>query len=158
MVKLITIAFWFNVVLAVITASVLPFSLRFMTSTTYSMAPLIFPSDLTVVRELYMDSYNVGDIISFYRYLDGKQTIVTHRIDSLGGNVYITKGDANDVIDRQIVRPRLIIGKAVLVIPKVGTYVKLLKSDVGTFVLIILPAAYIIVTELRKMKLYTHQK
>src|SRR3989344_4672540 len=156
MVKLITIAFWFNVVLAVITASVLPFSLRFMTSTTYSMAPLIFPSDLTVVRELYMDSYNVGDIISFYRYLDGKQTIVTHRIDSLGGNVYITKGDANDVIDRQIVRPRLIIGKAVLVIPKVGTYVKLLKSDVGTFVLIILPAAYIIVTELRKMKLYTH--
>jgi len=105
-----------------------------------------------------MDSYNVGDIISFYRYLDGKQTIVTHRIDSLGGNVYITKGDANDVIDRQIVRPRLIIGKAVLVIPKVGTYVKLLKSDVGTFVLIILPAAYIIVTELRKMKLYTHQK
>ncbi|OGK45013.1 signal peptidase I [Candidatus Roizmanbacteria bacterium RIFCSPLOWO2_01_FULL_38_11] len=116
------------------------------------MTPSITPNDLTVVRELYMNHYAVGDIISFYNFSEGKETIVTHRIDSLGGNVYVTKGDANDAVDRQIVRPRLIIGKVIMIIPKIGAYIKFLKSNLGTMMLIILPAVFIITTELRKMK------
>lgn len=152
MVRLITIIFWCNVILSITSASILPIPFRFMTSTTYSMSPSITPDHLTVVRELYMNNYAVGDIITFYNFSKGKESIVTHRIDSLGGNVYITKGDANNAVDSQIVRPRLIIGKVVMIIPKIGTYVKFLKSNIGTIILVIIPATFIIATELRKMK------
>ena len=97
------------------------------------------------------NSYNPGDIISYYAQIDGKEQIVTHRVLRLGGNVYVTKGDANDAVDREIVVPRLVIGKVVLIIPYLGYIITFAKSQVGVIISIIIPAVIIVVIELTKI-------
>lgn len=150
--RVITAFFWINSIVAVITASILPTGLLYLTTESRSMAPAITPRDLTVVQEGYMNGYEKGDIISFYALIGDEPTIVTHRIHGLGGNVYITKGDANAAVDEQVLEPRLIIGKVVAVIPEVGSYVRFIKSDIGALLFIILPAMYIIGVEIWRIR------
>jgi len=119
------------------------------------MAPKIIPSDATVIKRQASNSYEKGDIVSFYTKVNGREGIVTHRIYRLGGNVYLTKGDANLAIDREYLRPRLIIGKVIFIIPLLGAYLSILKNPFGNFFLILIPAGYIIFVEglkIRKIK------
>ncbi len=76
------------------------------TNISHSMGPLIELGSVVVVSS--QESYQVGDIISYYARIDDQVAVVTHRITAIGGNVYITKGDANNLTDRELVRPRLI--------------------------------------------------
>ena len=149
--RVITAFFWINSIIAVIAASILPTGLLYLTTESRSMAPTITPRDLTVVHERSMNGYREGDIVSFHALINDEARIVTHRIHRLGGNVYITKGDANAAVDEQVLEPRLIIGKVVAVIPEVGSYVRFIKSDIGALLFIILPAMYIIGVEMWRM-------
>ena len=99
-----------------------------------------------------MNSYRPGDIISFYAQYNGAQEIITHRIERLGGNVYITKGDNNNTIDSVPVVPRLIIGKVVAIIPYIGYWVMAVNSIAGKVFFIILPMLIIISTEVQQIK------
>lgn len=103
-----------------------------------------------------MNSYEVGDIITFYQSDLRKE--VTHRIYRLGGNMYITKGDNNEAIDAQPVNPRLVIGKVVLVAPFLGYWVTFIKSQIGVSLIIVLPATIIILTELSNIFLIQKSK
>lgn len=122
---------------------------RSFTNSSDSMAPDITTGSIIIVKK--SDRYNVGDAISFYSKESGKEEIVTHRITGIGGNVYVTKGDANQVQDREIVLPRLVIGKVERVIPYLGYVVGFAKSFPGTLITIILPALFIVGTELSKI-------
>lgn len=95
--------------------------------------------------------YSPGDIITYYSEINGREEIVTHRITQLGGNVYITKGDANIAIDREFVLPRLIIGKVILIYSFFGYLVGFAKTTIGVWLMIILPAIIIIRTEVIKI-------
>lgn len=120
------------------------------TNSSHSMSPVINTGSLTIVKKA--DSYEIGDIITYYTTSSwGEQEIITHRIMDIGGNVYTTKGDANQVYDRQIVQPRLIIGKVEMIIPHLGHLISFAKSKLGSIVLIILPAALIIAIEILKI-------
>lgn len=121
-------------------------SWRFFTNKSRSMAPTIDTHSLMLVVK--QPSYNVGDIISFYSLESDKVEIITHRIIRLGGNVYITKGDANEATDQTKVVPRLIIGRTVFVIPKLGSYISFVKTGAGLWFTILLPTALIICKEL----------
>lgn len=110
-----------------------------------SMSPTINTGGLIVVKK--SPEYDVGDIISYYIKIDGKEEIVTHRIFRLGGNVYLTKGDANQAIDEQKVVPRLVIGKVILIVPYLGYLIGFAKTKIGLWLLIILPALCIIFCE-----------
>ena len=110
-----------------------------------SMDPVIDRNSLTIVRSL--PDYKVDDIIAYYFLVDGRTEIITHRIVGIGGNVYTVKGDANEVADRDVVRPRLIMGKVILIIPYLGLFISTIKSFLGTWVFIIFPAWLIICTE-----------
>lgn len=121
-------------------------SWRFFTNKSRSMAPTIDTHSLMLVVK--QPSYNVGDIISFYSLESDKVEIVTHRIIRLGGNVYITKGDANEATDQTKVVPRLIIGRTVFIIPKLGSYISFVKTGIGLWLTILLPSALIIYKEL----------
>jgi len=122
---------------------------RFFTNRSNSMNPLIDTGSLIAVKS--QPEYNVGDVISFYSKINNREEIITHRIVQIGGNVYVTKGDANQAIDRNIVTPRLVIGKVVAVIPSVGYFLNFVKSPLGALLLIIGPAGLIIVVEVLKM-------
>lgn len=59
-----------------------------------------------------------GDIITFR---DG-QRLVTHRIIEIkdNGQAFVTKGDANELVDRTLVKPEYIVSKVTNIIPKGG--------------------------------------
>ena len=81
---------------------------------TGSMAKSIEIDDMVIIHK--QNKYSVGDIISF----KGRNSMVTHRIVGTNMNGFITKGDANNAIDIETVPQASIIGKVVLVIPKLG--------------------------------------
>ena len=115
-----------------------------------SMDPSLPVGSVSIVKKF--PSYSVGDIISYYSEIDGKEQVVTHRVTALGGNVFVTKGDANEVADRELVPQRTIIGKVILVINGLGDFIGFSKSKFGTLFFIILPALAIISLEVFKIK------
>lgn len=121
------------------------------------MQPLISNNSLTVVKPF--NYYDVGDVVSYYQRVDGQETIVTHRIAQIAGNVYVTKGDYNEAIDSEVVRSRLVIGKVVLIIPWLGLFFSLVKHPLGTGLFILLPAIAIILSEIYRINgLFSNRK
>ncbi len=90
-----------------------------------SMEPEISVDDIIIINE--KDTYNKGDIITFQR----ENSIITHRIDKKIQSGFITKGDANNVSDKDIVNIEDIFGKVVLIIPSVGKFINYIKTPLG---------------------------
>jgi signal peptidase I len=116
------------------------------TNISYSMEPVIPLGAVVVLKK--EPNYQIGDIISYYSKFNNEIIIVTHRIFNIAGNVYITKGDANYFPDKELVRPRLIIGRVFLVINKLGYLLEFSRTALGVYFTIILPAFLIIITEI----------
>ena len=113
------------------------------------MNPSIDKDSVTIVKQFPI--YEVGDIITYYDDSLGYEEIITHRVTGIGGNVYTTKGDANEVMDRQIVKPRLIIGKVIYIIPYLGNIISFTKSLAGNILCIFFPTAIIVFMEIMKI-------
>lgn len=124
-------------------------AIRSFTNTSNSMNPVINTGSIVTVRKL--DTYKIGDVISYYVQSSGKEEIVTHRILREGGNVFVTKGDANQVVDRELVQPKLVIGKVILIIPYLGYYISFAKGGIGVWVVILVPAMLVVMAELYKI-------
>lgn len=135
----------FTFTVGIISANIIP-GIHIYTNKSGSMDPIINTGSLIVVRKQGM--YDIGDVVSYNALVEGQEIIISHRIVGIGGNVYLTKGDANTAIDRETVVPRLIIGKVVLIIPYLGHIVSMVKSTFGVLFTILLPASVIIVFEL----------
>jgi signal peptidase len=114
-----------------------------------SMEPSINTGDVILISP--QNSYHVNDVITFS---DQNRKIVTHRIVEVenGSNPsYITKGDANRAIDSGQVSSKNILGKVILVIPKVGFLVAFCRTLPGLLLTIVLPAALLIYGEIKKI-------
>lgn len=96
-----------------------------------SMEPHLSVGDLLLVTE--RDSYGVGDVVVFQ---DGRTAIV-HRIISVDEEGIVTQGDANNAPDDPITLEQ-IKGEVVLAIPLIGYAVNLIKTPVGTIVILVL--------------------
>lgn len=140
----------FTLIVAIIGYGKLPGGKQIFTNKKASMLPLISNNSLTVTKPFAY--YDIGDIVSYYQEVEGREMIVTHRIAQIGGNVYVTKGDYNEAIDSEVVRPRLVIGKVILIVPWLGLIFSLVKSPWGTGLFILLPAVVIISLEIYRMK------
>ena len=92
---------------------------------TGSMADVININDLVVIKNY--EEYNIGDIIMFSR----NNNFVTHRIVNETEEGFITKGDANNTEDEWVIKQDEIVGKSVLVIPKVGFVLDYFKTPSG---------------------------
>lgn len=95
--------------------------------------------------------YKVGDIIAF-RSESNSKTLITHRVASVetgeNGIFYKTRGDANDSVDSWQVSPNNVLGKVYFILPFAGRLLAFAKSKVGFSLLIILPAALVILMEI----------
>ncbi len=92
-----------------------------------SMEPAIGVDDMIVIKD--KKSYQVGDVITFST---GGNLPVTHRIvgtDEQGR--FLTKGDANNGVDREPVAQADVLGKVIVVIPRVGVLIDWLKTPLG---------------------------
>ena len=97
-----------------------------------SMEPDISINDLVILKST--DKFNVNDIVS---YKDTSGKVVMHRIIKIDGNKVITKGDANNVSDKEIDKSQ-ITGIYVYNIKYLGKIIKLIKTPIGLFLVLLL--------------------
>ena len=97
---------------------------------TGSMAEAIQPDDVIITHR--QDAYKVGDIVT---YQTGTMS-VTHRIIAVHENGYRTKGDANNTDDGADIPQNAVVGKVVLVIPKIGAVIRFVRTPAGVLSLL----------------------
>lgn len=112
-----------------------------------SMEPAIMTGDVVVIHS--QSAYLINDVITFN---NSSNRIVTHRIVAVQNGHYSTKGDANRAGDEDEITFNQVIGKVVLVIPKLGYWVAFIKSRNGLIFLLLIPAVVLILDELVKIK------
>jgi len=89
-----------------------------------SMAPAVQAGDMVAVLPVKPDQIRVGEIIAF-NDPDGTGKLFQHRVQSLttgSGNLVqvVTKGDANNTVERWTASANGQVGRVVFVVPKVG--------------------------------------
>lgn len=94
-----------------------------------SMEPELSVGDLLIV--VRCDNYELRDVIVY----QDRQTAITHRIVSMSDDSIITRGDANNADDDPITLEQ-IKGKVVFSIPLVGYLVNMIKTPLGTVVIL----------------------
>ena len=94
------------------------------------MADAIQPDDVIITHR--QDAYKVGDIVT---YQTGGMS-VTHRIIAVHENGYRTKGDANNTDDGADIPQDAVVGKVVLVIPKIGAVIRFVRTPAGVLSLL----------------------
>lgn len=82
---------------------------------TGSMRPTLKPGDLIVVKKVSEKDIHVDDILTY----KSSDLTITHRVVSLKDTGVVTKGDENNT-DDGIIPYTSIIGKKILIIPKLG--------------------------------------
>lgn len=113
-----------------------------------SMEPAIKTGGIVVIAP--SAAYGVGDVVTFGR--DTKNSIpVTHRIVEKTGEgrtaTYMTKGDANEDTDPNVLRNSGIIGTVAFTIPYVGYVIEFARTPLGFLILIGIPALVIVLDE-----------
>ena len=121
------------------------------------MEPAISEYDLSMVKKLPAYQYSPGDAIAFSSS-QNKNEITAHRIIRREPAGFITKGDANEAFDKNLVPFLNVQGKIVGKIPIIGGYISILKQSTGLFFLLVLPGAFIIFYELSIIKRLTSKK
>ena len=77
---------------------------------------------------------SAGDMIAVVPQETGRSAVV-HRIIAIDGDQFITQGDANNAADDPISLSN-IKGKVIIVIPFVGHIINLIKTPIGTIILL----------------------
>lgn len=114
-----------------------------------SMEPAISPGDVVVVADAPASRIGEGDVITFAR--PGVDTPTTHRVvevsESEVGEVYTTKGDANEDPDAQPIQESQVVGKVTFVLPFVGYVIQFVNTQVGFAALVVLPLGLLVLSE-----------
>jgi len=117
-----------------------------------SMEPAIKLGSVVIVKPA--NDYKIGDVISFGAVTKTKAP-TTHRISDIkvenGKISYITKGDANDNPDQREVLKNEVMGKVLFDVPFIGYAVDFAKRPLGFSLIIIVPAALIIIDEIKNI-------
>lgn len=96
-----------------------------------SMEPTFYKDDLAIVKSCNAEQLEKGDIITFKQ----EDRIISHRISDIikekGDEQFITKGDNNEVEDKEPVNAQNIYGKVVFVIPNLGKFVNYIQNVSG---------------------------
>ena len=102
-----------------------------------SMEPTIQTGALVYVKPAQAEEIQTGDVITFSV---GDGVIATHRVvdvtQSGGRPAFRTKGDANRVEDSRTITADELVGKVILSIPRMGTFMEYIQSKQGRMVAI----------------------
>lgn len=96
------------------------FPIKPLAVVTGSMKPFINPGDIVIIKKFKNDTLKIGDIIQYQK----DNIYVIHRITDIkkyNDEVkYVLKGDNNPSVDDIPVSEKMIKGKVIAVIPKIG--------------------------------------
>ena len=114
-----------------------------------SMEPKIKTGSVVLIKP--EAKYAVGEIITFdsdFKDERGAKVPITHRVIEVKTEnnlvTYLTKGDANEESDGQIILARKVIGKVLFDVPYVGYAIDTAKKPYGFLALILIPALILI--------------
>jgi signal peptidase I len=118
---------------------------------TGSMAPLFYAGDAVLVRPVTFSTIRAGDVVS-YRNPQKPSVIVSHRVQSINNEAgtLITKGDNIAAADIPVAAGQL-QGRVIQRIPAIGYVLNWLHQPAGLIALLYVPAALILVAEMRKI-------
>lgn len=97
-----------------------------------SMDPTFSAGDLLIYQE--KEEYTVNDIVIF----SSGGAMVTHRIIDTDGDYFITKGDANETQDQELLDPSQIEGEMIFSISGMGMFISFLTTPFGMLILVFL--------------------
>jgi len=123
---------------------------------TGSMQPTLPVGSVIAIKIINPNTLQIGDIICFQT--SPHEPWATHRIINITQEGFITKGDANEEPDREIVKKENVIGKAVLTIPYIGYLSYFVHTPLGLILLILIPAIIIIVGEVKNIMKYRNEE
>ncbi len=112
-----------------------------------SMEPTIKTGSIVIVRR--QATYAVGDVVTFH---DKERDLVTHRIVRNDGDVYTTKGDANNTADMDAVPHSAVKGVVVLSLPYLGYVIAFLQTRTGVVLCVLVPALYVTISAILKIR------
>ena len=102
-----------------------------------SMEPTFYKDDLVVVKKSKPEELQKDDIITFKQ----ENRIISHRIlektKEKGEVKFITKGDNNDIQDKDAIEMSNVYGKVMFSIPKVGKIIHYIQNVRGLINIII---------------------
>lgn len=102
---------------------------QFLNVISGSMSPTINKGSLIIVREIEGEDVLPQDVITF-RGDNGQYT--THRVVKIQQDdsiQFVTKGDANQVVDPVAVEEERLVGKVIFFIPYVGAILEIMKEN-----------------------------
>ncbi len=111
-----------------------------------SMEPSIMTGDIVLINS--QPQYSKNDVITFK---DTQNRVITHRIVNIENDKISTKGDANRTSDPETINSKMILGKVIFVIPKIGFLVNFSKTLPGVILLIIVPCLILVSDEIFKL-------
>lgn len=135
------------------------FGYRFFSVQSGSMAPELNIGDLILVKK--QENYQLADVITLDKEKVGLKDygskFLTHRVVEVSKTtdnktIYSIQGDQNTQPDKLVITDEDIVGKVINKSFYLGRVVDYLKTDEGMAIFIFMPAAYVIFTELRKIK------
>lgn len=118
---------------------------------TASMLPTIRPGDALIVASVSPNQLHIGDIIS-YRSPRDPTVIISHRLVSIDPKTgWLTaRGDALRSPD-PVFPPRLLIGHATALAPRLGTVLNALRHPISIALTIYVPAGLIVWAEVGRL-------
>jgi signal peptidase I len=120
----------------------LAFHGRPLTVMSGSMEPTVMTGDVVIAMPIAPLDARPGDIVSFNDPGRGNK-LVTHRVRSMrrsGGAVqFVTKGDANNSVEKWRVDADKRISRTVLRLPKLGRALVFARTRTGLLMLVLLP-------------------
>ena len=125
---------------------------RFMTVLTGSMEPVIPTGSFIAIKWIDPDDIVSGDVITFRPDDENENTFLTHRVVEVleNNSGFITKGDANTVVDSISVKPEDVVGKYLFTIPLIGLITYYFGSTRGIVFFVVIIALLFLLVEVIK--------
>jgi signal peptidase I len=141
----LTLASWllagFVGALLVVVAGALLLGDRAVVVLSGSMEPVLSPGDVLIERSVEPRQVKIGQIVTFHE--PGSDRMLTHRVRKIEARgsklVFVTKGDADNGIQRWSIDPGGELGQPLGRIPAVGRVVMLAKTPLGLVGIVIVP-------------------
>lgn len=129
------------------------FSYRMFTVVTGSMEPKYVVGDVLISKEVDASTIKVGDVVTYLGdKADFAGKVITHQVVSIkqeedGKYVFKTKGLANIVEDPSVSEDQ-IYGKVIYKSLVLSTIYRIVSTDIGFYLFIIIPLLYVIGSEI----------
>jgi signal peptidase len=151
------IATWvaWGLAIGLVTAVTLPiaFGMHPLTVLTGSMRPGIQPGDMVVDQPIPASDIRVGDIVTFQDPHENRT--ITHRVRRIeisdGQARVITRGDANDTVEKWQIPATGKVGRVEYMVPKIGFPVTWSHTRNGRLAMVSLPALLLTISALMRI-------